>query len=159
MSKKPRTFEGNLVGTGLKFAVLVSRFNEFITGRLLSGAMDAFTRHGVAEADVDVVWVPGAFEMPLVARRLANTKRYNGVCCIGAVVRGGTPHFDHVATQVSRGIAQAAWDSDVPMSFGVLTCDTIEQAIERAGSKAGNKGFDAAVSAIETARLFESIEA
>lgn len=132
-----RVFEGNLIGTGLKFAIVVSRFNEFITGELLSGALDAFRRHGTASADVDVAWTPGTFEMPLVARRLARSGQYQAICCLGAVIRGGTPHFEYVATQVSRGVAQAAWDSGVPVTFGILTTDTIEQAVERAGTKAG----------------------
>ena len=147
-----RVFEGKLVGQGLRMAVVVSRFNSFITEKLLDGAMDGLRRHGV-DGDIDIAWVPGTFEMPLVARRLAASGSYDAVVCLGAVIRGGTPHFEYVATQVSRGVAQAAWDTDVPVIFGVLTTDNIEQAIERAGTKAGNKGFEAAVSAIEMAQL------
>jgi 6,7-dimethyl-8-ribityllumazine synthase len=150
-------FEGNLVGEGLKFAVVVSRFNEFITNKLLSGAIDGFVRHGVKPEDVDVAWTPGTFEMPLVARRLAESGRYDAVCCVGAVIRGGTPHFDYVAGQVARGISTAAMESRVPVAFGVVTTDTIEQAVERAGTKAGNKGFDAAVTAIEMAQLMRTL--
>jgi 6,7-dimethyl-8-ribityllumazine synthase len=149
-------YEGRLLGAGLRIAVVVSRFNNFITERLLEGALDGLRRHGV-ERDVDVAWVPGTFEMPLVARRLAASGNYDAVCCLGAVIRGGTPHFEYVATQVSRGVAQAAWDTDVPVIFGVLTTDTIEQAIERAGTKAGNKGFEAATAAIEMAQLTKSL--
>ena len=147
-------YEGTLVGGGLRFAVVASRFNNFITEKLLEGCLDGFKRHGV-ESAVDLAWVPGTFEMPLVARRLAQSGRYDAVCCLGAVIRGGTPHFDYVATQMSRGISQAAWDTDVPVVFGVLTTDNIEQAIERAGTKGGNKGFDAAVTAIEMAQLYK----
>jgi 6,7-dimethyl-8-ribityllumazine synthase len=150
-------FEGTLVGEGLKFAVVVSRFNEFITNKLLSGAIDGLVRHGVEAADVDVAWTPGTFEMPLVARRLADSGKYDAVCCVGAVIRGGTPHFDYVAGQVARGISTASWESGVPVVFGVVTTDTIEQAVERAGTKAGNKGFDAAVTAIEMAQLMRAL--
>ncbi len=156
LSRDGLVFEGVLAGAGLRFAIVASRFNSFITERLLEGARDAFRRHGV-EAPVDIAWVPGTFEIPLVARRLARSGRYDAICCLGAVIRGGTPHFDYVAQQMSRGIAQASWDSDVPVIMGVLTTDSVEQAIERAGSKAGNKGFDAAVSAIEMARLCKSL--
>jgi 6,7-dimethyl-8-ribityllumazine synthase len=152
-----QVFEGDLVGTGLKMAVVVSRFNHFITDRLLEGAKDVFRRHGLAEGDVDVAWVPGTFEMPLVARRLAESGKYDAVCCLGAVIRGGTPHFDFVAGQAAGGIAQAAWESGVPVTFGVLTTDSIEQAIERAGTKAGNKGGEAALTAIEMAKLLRTL--
>ncbi|OGQ90990.1 MAG: 6,7-dimethyl-8-ribityllumazine synthase [Deltaproteobacteria bacterium RIFOXYA12_FULL_58_15] len=155
--KTGQVFSGNLVGDGLKFAVVVSRFNEFITSRLLGGATDAFVRHGVKPEDIDVAWTPGTFEMPLVARRLADSGRYDAICCIGAVIRGGTPHFDFVAGQAARGIATASWESGKPVSFGILTTDTIEQAIERAGTKAGNKGFDAAVVALEMAQLMRAL--
>jgi len=158
-SEHGRVFEGSLVGTGLKIGVVVSRFNEFITQKLLSGALDAFLRHGVSPDAVDVAWTPGTFEMPLVARRMAGSGDYHAVCCLGAVIRGGTPHFEFVANQVARGIAQAAWDSDVPVTFGILTTDNIEQAVERAGTKGGNKGFDAAVGAIEMAQLMKSLPA
>lgn len=154
-----RVFEGNLDGTGLKLAVVVGRFNSFISEKLLSGALDALTRHNVAAGDIDVAWVPGAFDIPLVAKRLAATGRYDAICAVGAVIRGGTPHFDFVAGQMARGLAQASWQTDVPITFGVITTDTIEQAIERAGSKAGNKGFDSAVAAIEMARLLKNIPA
>ncbi|MEK7705952.1 MAG: 6,7-dimethyl-8-ribityllumazine synthase [Myxococcota bacterium] len=154
-----RVFEGSLLGQGLRLAVVASRFNELITGKLVEGALDALRRHGVADDDIDVAWTPGTFEIPLVARRLATTGRYDALCCVGAVIRGGTPHFDYVASQVARGIAQATTDTGVPMAFGVVTTDTLEQAIERAGTKAGNKGFDAAVSAIEMAQLMRQIAA
>jgi 6,7-dimethyl-8-ribityllumazine synthase len=135
----------------------VSRFNHFITDRLLEGALDTFVRHGVRQDDVDVARVPGTFEMAVVARRLAATGSYDAVCCVGAVIRGGTPHFDYVAGQVARGIAQAGWDTGVPVTFGVLTTDTIEQAIDRAGTKSGNKGGEAALTAIEMARLLRGL--
>ena len=147
------TFEGSLVGTGLKVGVVVSRFNEFITSKLLAGAIDGLVRHGVASEDVDVAWVPGALEISLVARRLANSGTYDAVICLGAVIRGSTPHFDYVAAESAKGIAATGSDTGVPTIYGVLTTDTIEQAIERAGTKAGNKGFDAAQSAIEMATL------
>lgn len=153
-----RTFEGQLIGEGLKFAIVVARFNEFITGKLLEGAKDALTRHGVDMADVDIAWVPGAFEIPLVAKRLATTGRYDGMICLGAVIRGATPHFDYIAAEVSKGIANTSLQTGVPILFGVITTDTIEQAIERAGTKAGNKGFDAAEAAIEMANLLRAIE-
>lgn len=154
----PTNFEGRLIGEGLRFGVVVSRFNEFITNKLLGGAIDALVRHGVSEQDVDVAWCPGAFEIPLVAKRLAKSGRYDAVLCLGAVIRGSTPHFDYVAAEVSKGVAHVSLDTDVPCIFGVLTTDTIEQAIERAGTKAGNKGFDAAVTGIEMANLLRSIE-
>ena len=152
-----RVFAGSLDGRGLKVALVVARFNSFITDRLLSGARDALERHGVAAADIDTAWVPGSFDMPLVAKRLADCGRYQAVIALGAVIRGGTPHFEYVAGQMARGLAQASWGAGIPITFGVLTCDTIEQAIERAGTKAGNKGFDAAVAAIEMARLLETL--
>ena len=152
---EPRVFEGKLDGSGLRVGVVVARFNAFITEKLLAGALDGLRRHGVAPGDIDVAWVPGAFDLPLVAARMAGDGQYAALCALGCVIRGGTPHFEHVAGQVSRGIAQASWSSGVPISFGVLTCDTIEQAIERAGTKAGNKGFDAAVAAIELAQLLQ----
>jgi 6,7-dimethyl-8-ribityllumazine synthase len=157
--KVGRVFEGRLVGEGLRFAVVVSRFNEFIGSRLLSGARDAFIRHGVAEEDVDVAYVPGSFEIPFVAKRLARSGAYAGVVCLGAVIRGATPHFDYVAAEVSKGIANVGLETGVPVIFGVITADNLEQAIERAGTKAGNKGFDAAVSAIEMANLMTSLAA
>ncbi len=151
-------FEGALLGKGLKVAVVVARFNEFITGKLLSGAQDALTRHGVAEADIDVAWVPGSFEIPLVAQKLAMSKKYDAVICLGTVIRGATPHFEYIAAEVSKGVAKVGLDSGIPVMFGVITSDTIEQAIERAGTKAGNKGFDAAVGAIEMANLLKKLD-
>lgn len=153
-----RTFEGGLTGTGLRFGIVVSRFNEFITTRLLAGAMDALRRHGVAEADIDVAWVPGSFEIPLVAQRMAITGRYNAVICLGAVIRGATAHFDYVATGAATGVARAALDTGVPVIFGILTTDTIEQAVERAGTKTGNKGAEAAMAAIEMANLLRELQ-
>ncbi len=152
-------FEGKLVANQLKIAIVVSRFNDFITGKLLSGAMDALTRHSVdVENDVDIIKVPGAFEIPLAAQ-MAAAKEYDAVICLGAVIRGNTPHFDYVAAEVSKGIAQVSLQSGKPVIFGVITTDNIEQAIERAGSKAGNKGYDAAVSAIEMANLLRNMQA
>jgi len=150
-------FEGDLIGSGLKVGIVVSRFNELLSGRLLSGAKDALTRHGVAEGDVDVAWVPGAFEIPLLAKRMADAGKYDAVLALGVVIRGGTPHFDYVAAEVSKGVAKASLDSGVPVLFGVITADTIEQAVERAGTKVGNKGWDAAVSAIEMANLMKQM--
>jgi len=150
----PKTYEGKLVAPAkATFAVVVSRFNEFVTGRLLSGAMDAFVRHGVKDSDVEVVWSPGSFEVPVLARRLAGSGRYAAVVCLGAVIRGGTDHHQYIASEVAKGVAQAAMATGVPCLFGVITCDTIEQAVERAGTKAGNKGADAALAAIEMANL------
>lgn len=150
-------FEGMLLGKGLKFGVVVSRFNEFITKKLLEGAQDALLRHGVSEDDIDTAWVPGSFEIPLVAKKLAETKRYDAVICLGAVIRGATPHFEYIAAEVTKGIALTALESGLPVSYGIITADTLEQAIERAGTKAGNKGFDAAVTAIEMANLLKNI--
>jgi 6,7-dimethyl-8-ribityllumazine synthase len=150
-------FEGNLIGTGLKVGIVVSRFNELLSSRLLSGAMDALTRHGVAEEDIDVAWVPGAFEIPLVAKRLADSGRYDAVIALGVVIRGGTPHFEYVAAEVSKGVAHVALKSAIPVMFGVITADTIEQAVERAGTKSGNKGWAAAESAIEMANLLRQM--
>ncbi|PID00936.1 MULTISPECIES: 6,7-dimethyl-8-ribityllumazine synthase [unclassified Sporosarcina] len=151
-------FEGHLVGTGLKVGIVVGRFNEFITGKLLSGAQDAFKRHGVDEADVDIAWVPGAFEISLIAKKMADSKKYDAVITLGTVIRGATPHFDFVCNEVAKGVSQAGMQSGVPVIFGVLTTDTIEQSIERAGTKAGNKGWDAAVSAIEMANLTKQFD-
>lgn len=153
-----KLFEGMLLGEGLKIGVVASRFNEFITRKLLDGAQDALLRHGVAADNIDVAWVPGAFEIPLVAQKLVQTKKYDAVVCVGAVVRGATPHFEYIAAEVTKGIARASLDSGVPISYGVLTTDTLEQAIERAGSKIGNKGFDAATNAIEMANLLKVID-
>jgi len=146
-------FEGQLLGAGLRFGLVASRFNEFITRKLLEGALDALGRHGVVDEDIEIAWVPGSFEIPLVAKRMAASGRYNAVICVGAVIRGSTPHFDYIAAEVTKGIALAGLETGIPVLLGVLTTDTIEQAIERAGSKAGNKGFDAAVGAIEMADL------
>ena len=151
------TFEGNLIGTGLKFAIVVSRFNELLSSRLLSGATDALHRHDVAAGDIDVAWVPGGFELPLVAKRLAATGRYDAVIALGVIIRGGTPHFDYVAAEVAKGVAHASLATEVPVMFGVITADTIEQAVERAGTKSGNKGWDAALGAIEMAQLMKAI--
>jgi len=152
-----KLFEGTLLGKGLKFGVVVARFNEFITGKLLDGVQDALLRHGVNKEDIDIAWVPGSFEIPLTAKRLAESKRYDGVICLGAVVRGATPHFEYVAAEVSKGVAKVALDSGLPVIYGVITADTLEQAIERAGTKRGNKGFDAAVTAIEMANLMKNV--
>jgi 6,7-dimethyl-8-ribityllumazine synthase len=152
-----KTYEGNLLGKGLKFGVVVSRFNEFFSQKLLEGSRDALLRHGVAEADIDVAWTPGSFEIPLLAQKMAETKKYHAVICLGAVIRGGTPHFDYIAAEVSKGIASVGLKTGVPVIFGVITTDTLEQAIERSGTKDGNKGFDAAVSAIEMANLVKAV--
>lgn len=154
-----RTVEGKLTGEGLKFALIVSRFNSFITERLLEGALDCLRRQGVADDNLTVVRVPGAWEVPVVAKRLAEARAYDAVVCLGAVIRGSTPHFDYVAAEVSKGIAQVTLETGVPISFGVLTTDTIEQAVERAGTKAGNKGFAAAAAAIEMVNLLKELGA
>lgn len=151
------TFEGNLIGTGLKVGIVVSRFNELLSSRLVGGANDGLTRHGVAADDIDLAWVPGAFEIPLVAKRMADSGRYDAVLALGVIIRGGTPHFEYVAAEASKGIAKASMDSGLPVVFGIITADTIEQAVERAGTKAGNKGWDAAISAIEMANLLKTI--
>jgi len=152
-----KPFEGMLLGKGLKFGLVVSRFNEFITKKLVEGAQDALLRHGVSEEDIEVAWVPGSFEIPLIAKKLAQTERYDAVICLGAVVRGGTPHFEYIAAEVSKGIAKVGLETGLPVIYGVITADTLEQAIERAGTKEGNEGFRAAVSAIEMANLVKSI--
>ena len=149
---------GNLQAKGKRFAFVASRFNDFITARLLDGAIDCFNRHGGAEGDLTVVRVPGAFEIPLTAAKLAKSKKYDAVICLGAVIRGATPHFDYVAAESAKGVAHAALASEIPVIFGILTTDTIEQAVERAGTKAGNKGWDAMMSAIEMADLFEKLK-
>ena len=151
------TYEGNLIGEGKKFGVVISRFNEFITAKLLGGAMDTFERSGVRPDDVEVAWVPGSFEMPLAALRMAQSGKYDAIVCLGCVIRGHTPHFDYVAAEVSKGVAQVGLQAGLPAIFGVITSDTIEQAIERAGTKAGNKGADAARSAIEMANLLDQL--
>jgi 6,7-dimethyl-8-ribityllumazine synthase len=151
------TYQGELAGAGLRIAVVVSRFNEPITARLLAGARQAFERFGAGEDTVDVAWVPGAFELPFIARKLAESRRYDAVVCLGAVIRGATSHFDFVAGEAARGIAEAGRDTGVPVIFGVLTTDTLEQAQERSGGKVGNRGYDAGVSAIEVANLLRSL--
>ena len=151
------TFEGNLVGEGLKIGIVVGRFNDLITMRLLDGAKDALKRHGVKEEDVSLAFVPGAFELPLVAKKMTMSQKYDAVITLGAVIRGATPHFDYVCNEAAKGIAQASYQSEVPVIFGVLTTETIEQAIERAGTKAGNKGWEAATSAIEMANLLKQV--
>jgi 6,7-dimethyl-8-ribityllumazine synthase len=152
-----KTYEGKLNGEGLKFALVVGRFNELISGRLYEGALDCLRRHDVRDADIETAWVPGAFEIPLVAKRLTESGRYNAVICLGAIIRGGTPHFDYVAGEAAKGIAKISLDSGVPVVFGVLTTDTIEQAVERAGTKAGNKGWSAASTALEMANLVAAL--
>ena len=158
MTDGGNVYEGVLSGEGLRFGVVVSRFNEFIGSRLLAGARDCLIRHGVGDVDIDVAWVPGAFEIPLAAQKMARSKRYHAVICLGAVIRGSTPHFDHVAAEVAKGVAQTQLDTGLPVIFGVLTTDTIEQAVERAGTKSGNKGWDAAVSGLEMANLLRALE-
>ncbi|MEW6033293.1 MAG: 6,7-dimethyl-8-ribityllumazine synthase [Chloroflexota bacterium] len=152
-----KQFEGTLLGAGLRFGIVVARFNEFITTRLLEGAKDALSRHGVKDEDVDIARTPGCFEIPLVARKLAQSGKYQAVICLGAVIRGATPHFEYVAAEVSRGVARVGLESGVPVIYGVITADTLEQAIERAGTKEGNRGFAAAVSAIEMVNLLKSL--
>lgn len=154
-----KVFEGHLVSQGLKFGIVAGRFNEFIVSKLVSGALDALKRHGADEADVEIAWVPGAFEIPLIAQKMAESGKYDAVITLGAVIRGSTPHFDYVCNEVSKGVAAIALKTGVPVIFGVLTTDTIEQAVERAGTKAGNKGWDAAVTAIEMANLSRAIQA
>ena len=149
--------QGELQAKGLKFGVVVSRFNDFITGRLLEGAEDALLRHGAKSDDIEVVKVPGAFEIPITAKKMAQKKAYDALICLGTVIRGATPHFDYVSAEVSKGIAQASMETGVPIAFGILTTDNIEQAVERAGSKSGNKGWDAAITAIEMARVLKKI--
>ncbi|HEX9976769.1 MAG TPA: 6,7-dimethyl-8-ribityllumazine synthase [Dehalococcoidales bacterium] len=152
-----KLFEGALLGKGLKFGVVVSRFNEFITKKLLDGAQDALHRHGVSPADIDIAWVPGSFEIPLVAKKLAQTNKYDAIICLGAVIRGATPHFEYIAAEVAKGVARVSLEAGLPVSFGIITADTLEQAIERAGTKAGNKGFDAATDAIEMVNLLKGL--
>jgi 6,7-dimethyl-8-ribityllumazine synthase len=151
-----KIFEGKLIGDKQRFGIVVSRFNEFITNKLLSGCLDTLIRHGVNQDDIDIAWVPGAFEMPLIAQKMA-AKDYDAVICLGAVIRGGTPHFEYVSAEVTKGIAQVGLNTGKPVIYGIITADTIEQAIERAGTKAGNKGADAAVTAIEMANLLKNI--
>jgi 6,7-dimethyl-8-ribityllumazine synthase len=153
-----KTYEGNLIAKGLKFGIVVSRFNEFFSSKLLDGAKDALNRHGAAETDIEVAWTPGSFEIPLIAQKMAESKKYDAVICLGAVIRGGTPHFDYIASEVAKGIANVGLKTGVPVIFGVITTDSLEQAIERSGTKDGNKGFDAAMSAIEMANLVKGIK-
>ena len=153
-----KVLEGNLIAQGLKVGIVVGRFNEFIGSKLLSGAIDTLRRHGMEEDNISVAWVPGAFEIPLIAKKMAGSGKYDAVICLGAVIRGATAHFEYVSAEVSKGIAAVGLESEIPVVFGVLTVDTIEQAIERAGTKAGNKGYDCAVSAIEMINLIKEIE-
>lgn len=152
-----REFHGELIAHNLKIAIICGRFNEFISSKLLSGALDTLSRHGVNQEDIDIAWTPGSFEIPLVAQKMAQSKQYNAVICLGAIIRGSTPHFDYVSSELSKGIANVMLDTGIPVIFGVLTTDSIEQAIERAGTKAGNKGSDAAAAAIEMANLISKL--
>jgi 6,7-dimethyl-8-ribityllumazine synthase len=154
----PKILEGKISAEGFRFAIIVSRFNDFISSKLVDGAMDALRRHGVDEAKVSLIKVPGSFEIPSVAKRLAKSDKYDAIICLGAVIRGATPHFDFIAAEVAKGVASVGLESDIPVTFGVLTTDNLEQAIERAGSKAGNKGWDAAISAIEMVNLFSQLK-
>ena len=154
-----KTFEGNLLGKGLKFGIVVSRFNEFFSGKLLEGAQDALNRHGVAETDIEIAWTPGSFEIPLIAQKMAESKKYNAIICLGAVIRGGTPHFDYIASEVAKGIAGVGMQTGVPTVLGVLTTENLEQALERAGAKGGNKGWEAALTAIELVRVCKQLTA
>jgi 6,7-dimethyl-8-ribityllumazine synthase len=151
----PNTFQGKIIGKDKKFGIVISRFNEFISSKLLEGALDCFKRHEVDEGNIDVAWVPGSFEIPLTALNMAESKKYNAVICLGAVIRGATPHFEYIAAEVTKGIAQVNLKTGIPTIYGVITADTLEQAIERAGTKAGNKGWDAAMSAMEMAELLK----
>ena len=153
-----KVLEGNLVAEGLKIGIVAARFNEFIVSKLIGGAEDALKRHGVREEDIELAWVPGAFEIPLIAQKMANSKKYDAVICLGAVIKWSTSHYDYVCAEVSKGIATVSLNSNIPVMFGVLTTDSIEQAIERAGTKAGNKGFDVAVSAIEMCNVIKTLE-
>ena len=152
-----KTYEGNLIGSGLRVGIVVSRFNELLSSRLLGGALDALGRHGIPEESVDVAWVPGAFEIPLVAMKMAASKKYDAVIALGVIIRGATPHFEYVASEVSKGVAHASLKTGVPVMFGVVTADSIEQAVERSGTKHGNKGWDVAVGAIEMANLLKGL--
>lgn len=152
-----KTYEGKLDATGLRFGIVIGRFNEFISSKLLGGCLDGLKRHGADESLIDLAWSPGSFEIPLLARKMANSGRYDAIICLGAVIRGATPHFDYVAAEVSKGVAHVGLETGVPVIFGVLTTDNLEQAIERAGTKSGNKGFDAALAAIEMANLLKTL--
>jgi 6,7-dimethyl-8-ribityllumazine synthase len=153
----PKVYEGQLIAKGKRFGIVASRFNEFITNKLLEGALDALKRHGAKDDEIEIAWVPGSFEIPYAAQRMAASKKYDAIICVGAVIRGSTPHFEYIASEVTKGIAQTGLNTGVPVIYGVITPDTLEQAIERAGTKAGNKGFQAAVSAIEMVNLFDKI--
>ena len=152
-----KKYEGELQAKGLKFAVIVSRFNEFITNKLLDGAVDALLRHGASEENIDVIKVPGSFEIPLVAKKIAKKKSYDAIICLGTIIRGATPHFEYVASEAAKGIALVSLEAEIPVAFGIITADTIEQAIERAGTKSGNKGWDAALVAVEMAQLLKKL--
>ena len=152
-----KELKGSMVVKGKKFGIIVSRFNELVSKQMLNGATDTLVRHGAEECDITITWVPGSFEIPLIAQKLSNSKKYNAVICLGAVIRGDTPHFDYIAAEVSKGISQVSLKNEIPISFGILTVDTLEQAFERAGSKAGNKGSQAAESAIEMVNLIENM--
>lgn len=153
-----KVYEGKLTAEGLKFGIVVGRFNEFISSKLLGGAIDCLKRHGAPEENIEVSWVPGAFEIPLIAQKMAAMKKYDAIICLGAVIKGSTPHFDYVCSEVSKGVAHVSLNSDIPVIFGVLTTESIEQAIERAGTKAGNKGYDGAMTAIEMANLIRELK-
>ncbi|MBR4903797.1 MAG: 6,7-dimethyl-8-ribityllumazine synthase [Selenomonadaceae bacterium] len=153
-----KVYEGNINGKNLKFGIVVARFNEFITSKLLSGALDAFKRHETPEENISVAWVPGCFEIPLIAKKMASTNNFDAIICLGAVIRGATTHYDYVCNEVSKGVAQVGLQSGVPTIFGIVTTENIQQAIERAGTKSGNKGFDAAVSAMEMANLLKNLD-
>ena len=152
-----KTIEGKLDGKGLRFGIVIARFNEFISGKLLSGCLDGLNRHGADEKKIDIVWSPGAFEMPLLAKKLAQSEKYDAVICLGAIIRGATPHFEYISAEVAKGVAAVSLDAGLPVIFGVLTTDTIEQAVERAGTKSGNKGWDAALSAIEMVNVMKQL--
>jgi len=152
-----KNYEGSLLGKGLKFGLVVSRFNEFFTRKLLEGAQDALLRHGVNEADIEVAWTPGSFEIPLAAQKMAQSQKYDAIICLAAVIRGGTPHWEYIASEATKGIARVSLETGIPVINSIITTETLEQAVERSGSKAGNKGFDAAVSAIETANLLKAM--
>jgi 6,7-dimethyl-8-ribityllumazine synthase len=154
----PKTIEAGLNAAGKKFGIVVSRFNDFITDRLTSGAVDALVRSGAADEDIEIVKVPGAFEIPLIAKKMAARGKYDAIICLGAVIRGATPHFEYISSEVAKGVAQVSMESKIPVIYGVLTCDTIEQAIERSGTKSGNKGYDAAIAAIEMVNLSKQIK-
>jgi 6,7-dimethyl-8-ribityllumazine synthase len=153
-----KTYEGKLIVSGKKFFIIVSRFNEFISNKLFEGAKDALLRHGANEADLEMAWVPGSFEIPYLAKKVAQTKKFDAIICLGAVIRGNTPHFDYVASESAKGVAQTALETGIPVIYGILTTDTLEQAVERAGTKSGNKGFTAAMTAIEMVNLYSELK-